>query len=85
MRQTKIMQPQKKDVKSQASGQAPTSAATSATRNMNFFMAVEDHRILRQHSVDVGRSLQSIMAEALNLYLSQHGLGPIKLVKAYRI
>jgi hypothetical protein len=79
------MQIQKKDVKPQKNGQAPTSSTTSATRNMNFFMAVEDHRVLRQHSVDIGRSLQSIMAESLNLYLAQHGLGPIKLVKAYRI
>jgi len=79
------MQSGGKNLKSQLDNQAPKSPVTSSTRNMNFFMAVEDHRILRQHSVEVGRSLQSIMAEALNLYLAQHGLGPIKLVKAYRI
>jgi hypothetical protein len=44
-----------------------------------------DHRMLRMHSIEKDKSLQSIMAEALNLYLEQHGLGPIRLVKAYRL
>lgn len=54
-------------------------------RNLNFFMDANDHRMLRMHSIQTDKSLQSIMAEALNLYLAQHGLGPIRLVKAYRL
>lgn len=57
----------------------------SSTRNMNFFIDSIDHKLIRSHAIATNRSLQSIMAEALNLYLKQHGLGPIKLVKAYRV
>lgn len=60
-------------------------AQTYPIRNLNFFMDSADHRMLRMHAIEKDKSLQSIMAEALNLYLEQHGLGPIRLVKAYRL
>lgn len=53
-------------------------------RNINFFLTAEDHRRIKAHAVAVDKSLQQIMATAINLYLSEKGMPPITLVKAYR-
>lgn len=63
---------------------APSPGSEHAIRNINFFLSAADHQNLRVHAIKQNRSLQSIMAEALNLYLSKHGLPPVELVKAYR-
>jgi hypothetical protein len=63
---------------------APSPGSEHAIRNINFFLNAADHQSLRVHAIKQNRSLQSIMAEALNLYLSKHKLPPIELVKAYR-
>lgn len=49
---------------------------------VNFFVAPEDRKRLRQLSLDTGTSLQKLCHEGLNAMLQSRGLAPLKPVTA---
>lgn len=61
-----------------------TQCLETSIRNINYFLSVDDHRKIKIHAVERGITLQSIMAEALQLYFERHGLGQVGRVKTYR-